>query len=113
KGAPNDRFLWPLDIALCQGHASFGYLMPLREPRYWSLAQMMNREVDPTFRTLTNVALELADSFLRLHSLGLCYSDISFGSLFFDPVTGEISICDNDNVSVDGEGSSGILGTPR
>jgi DNA-binding helix-hairpin-helix protein with protein kinase domain len=113
KGPPNDRFLWPLDIALCQGLASFGYLMPLREPRYRSLAQMMNREVDPTFRTLTNVALELADSFLRLHSLGLCYSDISFGNLFFDPVTGEIAICDNDNVAVDGEGISGVLGTPR
>ncbi len=72
KGPPNDRFLWPLDIALCQGHTSFGYLMPLREPRYRGLAELMNREVDPTFRTLTNVGLELADSFLRLHSLGLC-----------------------------------------
>ncbi len=113
KGPPNDRFLWPLDIALCQGVPSFGYLMPLREARYRGMAELMSREVDPTFRTLTAVALELADSFLRLHSLGLCYSDISFGNVFFDPVTGEISICDNDNVAVDGEGMSGILGTPR
>ncbi len=113
KGAPNDRFLWPLDLALCQGVPSFGYLMPLREPRYRSLAELMNREVDPTFRTLTNVALELADSFLRLHSIGLCYSDISFGNIFLDPKTGQISICDNDNVAVDGEGLSGVLGTPR
>ena len=59
------------------------------------------------------MALELADSFLRLHSLGFCYSDISFGNIFFDPVTGEISICDNDNVAVDGEGISDVLGTPR
>ena len=113
KGPPNDRFLWPLDIALCQGYASFGYLMPLRDGRYRGLAELMNREVDPTFRTLTRVGLELADSFLRLHSLGLCYSDISFGNIFFDPVTGDISICDNDNVAVDGEGISGVLGTPR
>jgi len=113
KGPPNDRFLWPLDVALCQGLSSFGYLMPLREPRFRGMAELMNREVDPTFRTLTTVALELADSFLRLHSLGLCYSDISFGNIFFDPFTGEISICDNDNVAVDGEGISGVLGTPR
>jgi len=113
KGAPNDRFLWPLDIALCQGVSSFGYLMPLREPRYRGLAELMNREVDPSFRTLTNLALDLADSFLRLHSLGLCYSDISFGNIFFDPDTGEVSVCDNDNVAVDGEGISGVLGTPR
>ena len=113
KGPPNDRFLWPLDIAVCQGHASFGYLMPLREARFRSMAELMARVVDPTFRTLTAMALELADSFLRLHSLGFCYSDISFGNIFFDPETGEISICDNDNVAVDGEGFSDVLGTPR
>jgi DNA-binding helix-hairpin-helix protein with protein kinase domain len=113
KGPPNDRFLWPLDIAVCQGNTSFGYLMPLREPRYRGMAELMSRAVDPTFKTLTTMALELADSFLRLHSLGFCYSDISFGNIFFDPVTGEISICDNDNVAVDGEGKSDVLGTPR
>jgi len=113
KGPPNDRFLWPLDLAICQGVPSFGYLMQLREPRYRGLADLMSREVDPAFRTLTNVAIELADSFLRLHSVGLCYSDISFGNIFFDPETGEVVICDNDNVAVDGEGRSGVLGTPR
>jgi hypothetical protein len=113
KGAPNERFLWPMDIALCQGVPSFGYLMPLRDPRFRGIADLMNRTVDPTFRTLTIAALELADSFLQLHSRGLCYSDISFGNIFFDPDTGEISICDNDNVAVDGESVSGVLGTPR
>jgi serine/threonine protein kinase len=113
KGPPNDRFLWPLDIAVCQDNVSFGYLMPLRDPRYRGMAELMSRVVDPTFKTLTTMALEMADSFLRLHSLGFCYSDISFGNIFFDPVTGEISICDNDNVAVDGEGKSDVLGTPR
>jgi serine/threonine protein kinase len=113
KGQPNDRFLWPLDIAVSEGIASFGYLMPLREPRFRGMAELMSRVVDPSFLTLTKVALELADSFLRLHSLGFCYSDISFGNIFFDPVTGEVSISDNDNVAVDGEGKSGVLGTPR
>jgi DNA-binding helix-hairpin-helix protein with protein kinase domain len=113
KGPPNDRFLWPLDLAEAPGQAGFGYLMPLRQARFRSMAELMARIVDPTFRTLTNMALELADSFLRLHSLGFCYSDISFGNIFFDPDTGEISICDNDNVAVDGEGFSDVLGTPR
>jgi serine/threonine protein kinase len=113
KGAPNERFLWPMDIALCQGVPSFGYLMPLRDPRFLGLSDIMNRTVDPTFRTLAIAALELSDSFLQLHSRGLCYSDISFGNIFLDPETGEISICDNDNVAVDGESVSGVLGTPR
>lgn len=113
KGAPNDRFLWPLDLAVCQGVPSFGYLMPIREPRYRPMAELMNREVDPSFQTLVTVALELVESFLELHSYGFCYSDISFGNIFLDPDTGQISICDNDNVAVDGEGISGVLGTPR
>jgi serine/threonine protein kinase len=113
KGPPNDRFLWPLDIATCKDNPSFGYLMPLRQARYRGMSELMSRVVDPTFKTLTQMGLELADSFLRLHSVGFCYSDISFGNIFFDPVTGEISICDNDNVAVDGEGKSDVLGTPR
>jgi DNA-binding helix-hairpin-helix protein with protein kinase domain len=113
KGPPNDRFLWPLDTALCQGHPGFGYLMPMREPRFRGMADLMKREIDPSFRILTHAALELADSFLRLHSLGLCCSDISFGNVFLDAGTGEVMLCDNDNVALDGEGVGGILGTPR
>jgi DNA-binding helix-hairpin-helix protein with protein kinase domain len=113
KGPPNERFLWPMDIALCQGVPSFGYLMPLRDPRFRGMAKLMSRAVDPTFRTLTIAAIELAGSFLQLHSRGLCYSDISFGNIFLDPDTGEISICDNDSVALDGEKVSGIQGAPR
>ncbi len=113
KGPPNDRFLWPLDLADTPEVPGFGYIMPLREPRFRGMAELMSREVDPTFLALTHVAIELADSFLRLHSLGLCYTDISFGNIFFDPETGEVSICDNDNVAVEGEGRGGVLGTPR
>jgi DNA-binding helix-hairpin-helix protein with protein kinase domain len=113
KGPPNDRFLWPLDTALCQGFPGFGYLMPLREPRFRSMADLMIREIDPSFRILTHAAIELVDSFLRLHSLGLCCSDISFGNVFLDPETGEVMLGGNDNVVLDGEGVGGVLGTPR
>ena len=113
KGQPSDRFLWPTDFALCQGEPSFGYLMPLRESRYRGMAELMSRQVDPTFRALTTLALELADSFLHLHALGLCYSDIAFGNVFFDPETGQISIGHNDNITVEGGEAGLVLGTPR
>jgi serine/threonine protein kinase len=113
SGPPNDRFLWPLDVAVCQGIPSFGYLMHGREERFQGLAELMYRALDPTFRTLTTVGLELADSFLRLHALGLCYSDISFATIFFDPDLGEISLCDSDNVVPDGKGTGPVLGTLR
>jgi len=113
KGAPTGRFLWPLELASAPGIAGFGYVMPLREPRFHGVAELMKRRIDPSFRALAFAGFELAHSFLHLHSQGLCYRDISFGNIFLDPATGEILICDNDNVAVDGEKSGGILGTPR
>jgi serine/threonine protein kinase len=113
KGAPNSRFLWPMDLVTSPSQTGFGYIMPLRDPAYRSLADLMRRRIDPTFRALSTAGFELAHSFLQLHSKGLCYRDISFGNLFLNPDSGEILICDNDNVAVDGDSSAGILGTPR
>ena len=113
KGPPNTQFLWPLELATAANTASFGYLMPLREPRYKSIVDLMKRRIEPSFRTLATAGLQLAQAFLELHAKGLCYRDISFGNVFFDPDSGDIQVCDNDNVSIDGQGNSGVLGTPR
>lgn len=112
-GAPSEKFLWPMELASAPDVPSFGYIMQLREPRYTSFVDLIKRRVEPSFAALTTAGFQLADSFFQLHAKGLCYRDISFGNVFFDPNTGDILICDNDNVSVDGEGKSGILGTPR
>jgi len=112
KGAPDQRFLWPMDLASESGVPEFGYVMPLREPRYKGIVDLMKRRIEPTFRALAKAGHELSDSFLQLHARGMCYRDISFGNVFFDPKTGDILICDNDNVAVDEGGDSTILGTP-
>ncbi|MBZ4194844.1 MAG: serine/threonine protein kinase [Candidatus Contendobacter sp.] len=113
KGPPNTQFLWPVELATAADTTGFGYLMPLREPRYKSIVDLMKRRIEPSFRTLATAGLQLAQAFLELHAKGLCYRDISFGNVFFDPDTGDIQVCDNDNVSIDGQGNSGVLGTPR
>lgn len=113
KGPPNNKFLWPMELATASEVPGFGYLMPLREARYQGIVELMKRRVEPTFRALVTAGFELAHSFLQLHSQGLCYRDISFGNVFFDPTTGEILICDNDNVAINGDENAGILGTPR
>jgi DNA-binding helix-hairpin-helix protein with protein kinase domain len=113
KGAPSNKFLWPMELTLEEGVEGFGYIMPLREPRYKGIVDLMKRRIEPTFRALATAGLELSHSFLQLHAKGLCYRDISFGNVFFNPDTGEVLICDNDNVAVDGEGQVGVLGTPR
>lgn len=109
---PNDRFLWPLDVATSDRQESFGYLMELRPDRFQGIVELMNESVAPTFRSLARSGFQLADGFLRLHALGLCYRDISFGNVFFDPDAGDVLICDNDNVGIDGQAIVGVQGTP-
>ena len=111
-GAPSDCFLWPIELAIATATEGFGYIMNLREPRFRGMAELVTRQVEPTFRALATAGFELANSFLQLHALGLCYRDISFGNISFDPATGEIQICDNDNVDIDGQPGS-IGGTVR
>jgi serine/threonine protein kinase len=72
----------------------------------------MKRRVEPDFRTLIGVCLGLAESFLKLHASGFCYRDINFNNVFFDPQSGEVLICDNDNVDINGAPGA-INGTPR
>jgi len=115
-GPPAKRFLWPQEVVSSSEKLGFGYVMPLRAPRFKGIIDLMKRRIEPSFRALATAGLELSDSYLQLHARGLCYRDISFGNVFFDPDTGEVLICDNDNVGIDSaEGGTrpGVLGTPR
>lgn len=113
RSSPSHRFLWPMDLVSAEHTPGFGYVMPLRSSTHKNIVDLMKRRVDPSWRTLAMTGMQLADSFLRLHTKGLCYRDISFGNVFFDPQTGDVLICDNDNVGIDSETKGGVLGTPR
>jgi DNA-binding helix-hairpin-helix protein with protein kinase domain len=113
KGPPSEMFLWPLDLARAPGVPGYGYLMPLREGRFRSGNELARRLIEPTFRVLITAGLNLAQAFLQLHARGLAYRDISFGNIFLDPKTGAVLICDTDNIGIDGQAHSGVLGTPR
>jgi eukaryotic-like serine/threonine-protein kinase len=112
SGAPNERFLWPIDLVSEPGIDGFGYIMPLRKPEYKTLVDLMKGKITHNFSSLATAGFQLADSFLQLHSRGLYYCDISFGNVFFNPDSGDILICDNDNVTTNGAEVS-IGGTPR
>lgn len=112
-GPPDKRFLWPLEMLSDPALGGYGYVMPLREARYKGLTDLMAGRATASFRALATAGYELADSYFQLHAKGLCYRDISFGNVFFDPSNGNVLICDNDNVTVDGQQYSGVLGTMR
>ena len=113
KGAPDESFLWPQDLIFTKFGESFGYIMPLRPKNYKSIVDMMKRRAEPSFYALCRAAYNLTNGYQKLHTMGYSYRDISFGNLFFDPDTGDVLICDNDNVSANGKDDSAVYGTPR
>lgn len=113
KGTPDESFLWPQDMIYKSSGEPFGYIMALRPKTFKSIVDMMKRKAEPSFYTLCKAAFNLTSGYQKLHSMGYSYRDISFGNLFFDPDTGDVLICDNDNVSVNNKDDSSIYGTPR
>ncbi len=114
RGSPDHRFLWPNEIVDDdEPGGGFGYFMDLRPSRCASLSELLTGAVDVPFSVVCTLGMELASGFLSLHSEGLCYRDISFSNVFFDPLTGGPLICDNDNVGIDGDTTSAVLGTRR
>jgi DNA-binding helix-hairpin-helix protein with protein kinase domain len=112
KGSPAEQFLWPFDVVLMSRNGSCGgYVMPEKPAEYISMVDLLRRQCEPSFRVLTIVGFKLANSFSLLHAAGLCYRDINFGNVFFDPETGDIRIADTDNVDVNFKPGS-IKGTP-
>ena len=111
-GSPSDVFLWPLELVSDAAVPGFGYLMQLRPQVYKSITDLMAGRIKPTFLALIDAAINLTKAFRTLHTSGLCYRDISFGNAFFDPSSGRVLVCDNDNVGTSNAAYAGVLGTP-
>ena len=112
KGAPTKAFLWPQYLTKQIGD-SFGYIMELRPGKYREFSDFLLAKVH--FASLTaavNAALNITNGFRQLHRNGFSYQDLNDGNFFIDPATGEVLICDNDNVAPYGE-SLGIAGKAR
>ncbi len=119
--APSASFLWPIALLrptpgshnqLRTRSGGFGYLMGLRPPEFAGSVEHVAGRLELSLRSVLLACLHLADAFHALHSKGLCYKDISLGNLFLEPGSGQILICDNDNVDVDGRDLGSVLGTP-
>ena len=112
KGAPTDAFLWP-EFLTRQVDGSFGYVMPLRPERYRDFYDFLLARVRfSSISAVINAALNITNGFRDLHRSGFSYQDLNDGNFFIDPDTGDVLICDNDNVAPYGE-SLGIAGKAR
>lgn len=98
-GAPDGAFLWPEDLIFAPEGKTFGYVMPLRQNNYKGLVDLLKCRVEMSLYTRCRIAYNLARAYEKLHASGNCYRDINYNNLFFDPATGDVRICDNDNVA--------------
>ncbi len=110
-GAPSDKYLWPIEMATTKNDFGFGYIMPLRENRFCSIADIYSRKASLNMWVLSTFCLNLVDAFSDLHLKGFAYKDIKSENVFFDPLTGDCCICDCDNITPDGQSHDGIIGT--
>lgn len=115
RGAPDARFLWPLELVRIPGRKSFGYVMPLRDAAYAGMRDLIApppKRLELSLGARAQVCQHIAHCFLQLHASGFCYQDINFGNIFLNPDTADVLVCDNDNVSIDGAEAS-IYGTRK
>lgn len=112
NGAPSPLFLWP-EALTKQREGSMGYVMPLKPEGSYEFNKFRLAKIRfSSFRAVFSAARNLCDAFRLLHAHGLSYQDLNDGGFFINPDTGEVGICDCDNVYPHGE-NSGILGKAR
>src|SRR5262249_43447765 len=99
-GQAGRRFVRPLDLVGAPGSQQFGDLMWQSDTsRYAELPEVqLHLKPVPSYPVLCEITYQAANSYRALHLAGLCYRDVSEGNLMFDPGTGDVLICDNDNV---------------
>lgn len=111
-GAPSDAFIWPEYITEKQ-NGSYGYVMKLRPNNYYEFGNFLLAKASfKSFTAMLAAAMKICNGFMMLHRFGYSYQDLNDGNFFIDPKTGDVLICDNDNVMPQGE-KSGIMGKAR
>ena len=114
NGAPGNSpaFLWPEHITQKQ-NGSYGYVMRLRPQNYFEFGNfLLAKKSFRSYTAMLAAAMKICNGFMMLHRFGYSYQDLNDGNFFIDPNSGDVLICDNDNVMPQGE-KSGIMGKAR
>lgn len=112
SGAPSAAFLWP-EYLTVKEQGSYGYVMKLRPQNYFEFGNfLLAKKSFKSYTAMLAAAMKICNGFMMLHRCGYSYQDLNDGNFFIDPNTGDVLICDNDNVMPQGE-KSGIMGKAR
>ncbi len=111
-GSPSPTFVWPKYLSrVIDGE--YGYVMDLVPKNYKCFSDfLLTKEKFSSITVVVTAALNITNAFRELHRKGFSYQDLNDGNFFIDPQTGDVLICDTDNVAPYGE-SLGIAGKAR
>lgn len=109
---PSESFVWPKYMThIVDGE--YGYLMELVPENYKCFSDfLLTKERFASITAVVTAALNITNAFRELHRKGFSYQDLNDGNFFIDPKTGDVLICDTDNVAPYGE-TLGIAGKAR
>lgn len=114
NGNPSEKFfIWPEELTPYMEEDSFGYTMQIIPQNYKSFSVFLN--ADAYFQNtvaMIDAGLNIVLAIKTLHDRGYSYQDFNSGNLFVDPNTGDVLLCDTDNIIAEGE-ISFIDGTAR
>lgn len=126
-GSPSDKFLWPMYMTKSGMDGSFGYIMELKPEGYDSFVDILNMykistdkatgkaiKTNVQFKSLfamVNSAINIINAFRQLHRAGKSYQDLNDGGFFINTETGDVLVCDCDNIAPEGY-NFGIGGKP-
>lgn len=114
KGSPDKAFLWP-EAVTEKTEGSFGYIMDLRPEGYHELTNVFVSSGGggfTSFKAVVEAGIRIVSAFRNIYKIGYSYQDMNSGNFFINPQTGDVLICDNDNVAPNGT-YTGIVGTPQ
>ena len=111
-GSPSPAFIWPEELTEWVD-GTFGYIMPLYPQGYVGFSKFITARTNfKSIDAMINAAIGIVTAFMDLHNKGYNYQDLNDGNFSIRPDTGDVLICDNDNVGGHGF-ESGILGKSR
>jgi len=112
SGTPSSAFIWP-EMLTEWVNGTFGYIMRIFPKDYKSFSKFLLAQTSfDSYSAMVNAALNIVQAFKDLHYKGYNYQDLNDGNFSINPVTGDVLICDNDNVMGHGQ-SSGVVGKAR
>ena len=114
KGSPDRAFLWP-EAVTEKAEGSFGYIMDLIPDGYTEFTRVLVSSGGggfTSFKAVVEACIKTVSAFRILHNIGYSYQDMNSGNFLINPQTGDVLICDTDNVAPNGM-YTGIIGTPQ